>query len=259
MPDEREAPKHADSVQAQSASDQCKILRNTVHSAFLLSGRKRRAALRVIVSRTSVFSALRASAVHICWASSFGLDAPLHCQPAAIAYKTRHQASRSFAPGTPVHLQVCSSRRLFDSCPVLMQTQLLCRQTARRGTAHKLQTRAAQRQIPRANKRQQQNGQAEPDEVPFLDRFHISVTGFPFPLGPFFQRRTICNEVCSVASVHGPCMWQCSNPSKRHCATLQQFAAFLLPKSMCQFHAQLQLSNIMLPTAPGRQRQLVAL
>ena len=31
--------------------------------------------------------------------------------------------------------------------------------------------------------------------MPFLDRFHISVTGFPFPLGPFFQRRTIRKEV----------------------------------------------------------------
>ena len=39
------------------------------------------------------------------------------------------------------------------------------------------------------------SGQVEIDEVPLLDRFHVSVTGFPFPLGPFFQRRTIRKEV----------------------------------------------------------------
>lgn len=38
-------------------------------------------------------------------------------------------------------------------------------------------------------------GQMEIDEVPFLDRFHISITGFPFPLGPFIQRRTVRKEV----------------------------------------------------------------
>ncbi|KAL0019064.1 hypothetical protein WJX79_006492 [Trebouxia sp. C0005] len=61
--------------------------------------------------------------------------------------------------------------------------------------------RRANRSIVAATRKQSaksppnQSRQAEIDEVPFLDRFHISVTGFPFPLGPFFQRRTVRKEV----------------------------------------------------------------
>lgn len=61
--------------------------------------------------------------------------------------------------------------------------------------------RRANRSIVAATRKQsaksppKQSRQAEIDEVPFLDRFHISVTGFPFPLGPFFQRRTVRKEV----------------------------------------------------------------
>jgi hypothetical protein len=27
-------------------------------------------------------------------------------------------------------------------------------------------------------------------------RFYFNITGFPFPLGPFFERKTVRNEVC---------------------------------------------------------------
>ena len=49
--------------------------------------------------------------------------------------------------------------------------------------------------LPKKSSTGKSKGQVEPEEVPFWDRFHVSVTGFPFPLGPFFQRRTIRKEV----------------------------------------------------------------
>ncbi len=80
---------------------------------------------------------------------------------------------------------------------------------------------ATRKQTPKSPPKQSR--QAEIDEVPFLDRFHISVTGFPFPLGPFFQRRTVRKEVrvtdtntfCShnqsnathQVHQHARCMW----------------------------------------------------
>ena len=51
---------------------------------------------------------------------------------------------------------------------------------------------------PRQGSTGKRSGQVEIDEVPFFDRFHNSITGFPFPLGPFLQRRTIRKEVGTV-------------------------------------------------------------
>lgn len=48
---------------------------------------------------------------------------------------------------------------------------------------------------PRQGSTGKRSGQVEINEVPFFDRFHNSITGFPFPLGPFLQRRTIRKEV----------------------------------------------------------------
>lgn len=48
---------------------------------------------------------------------------------------------------------------------------------------------------PQQGSTAKRSGQVEIDEVPFFDRFHNSITGFPFPLGPFLQRRTIRKEV----------------------------------------------------------------
>jgi hypothetical protein len=37
-------------------------------------------------------------------------------------------------------------------------------------------------------------------------RFYFNFTGFPFPLGPFFERRTVRNEVgaCEVVQFYAP-------------------------------------------------------
>ncbi|KAL3157286.1 hypothetical protein ABBQ38_001518 [Trebouxia sp. C0009 RCD-2024] len=60
--------------------------------------------------------------------------------------------------------------------------------------------RAAQRKNttklqPKQASTGKRSGQVEIDEIPFFDRFHNSITGFPFPLGPFLQRRTIRKQV----------------------------------------------------------------
>jgi hypothetical protein len=43
-------------------------------------------------------------------------------------------------------------------------------------------------------------------------RFYFNFTGFPFPLGPFFERRTVRNEVrensrSSFPTYHSRCSW----------------------------------------------------
>ena len=85
----------------------------------------------------------------------------------------------------------------------------VCRAIKRAST---LVLAAKQKQTIKVQPRQgsigKRNGQADIAEVPFLDRFHISVTGFPFPLGPFFQRRTVRKEVTPVQrALHELCIF----------------------------------------------------
>jgi hypothetical protein len=44
--------------------------------------------------------------------------------------------------------------------------------------------------------KQQQQQQQPPKQRRRGSRFYFNLTGFPFPLGPFFERNTVRTEVC---------------------------------------------------------------
>lgn len=92
-----------------------------------------------------------------------------------------------------------------SSCVASLFLNLISTQPCRVSRPSRSIPTAAQRNQTVSPKPQQgstgkRSGQVEIDEVPFFDRFHNSITGFPFPLGPFLQRRTIRKEVGSFTS-----------------------------------------------------------
>ena len=105
--------------------------------------------------------------------------------------------------GRVAHLDKADRPELRDRllCPMCASTKLAAgTQKLRPGSKQQKRLTGTQKISLR------QSSSLEPGDVPLADRFFSAVTGYPFPLGPFFEVGQCTNQLEADADVRSSCI-----------------------------------------------------